>query len=175
MRYLASCVLAIALLTPLRTWAGPLEVAALVAGTGAGFVVHEAGHELMGRALGNPPAWHWTDATWTTKSRSNIAPIAMAGFGAEGLASEVCTLAVNHSNSFCVGLKMHYLINTAQYVVRSAFFAPGGHGDFTNLSHSDRNVAYAIITAHLAWTVLELAAPDAVPAWLTAEGITVRW
>ncbi|MEK7471330.1 MAG: hypothetical protein AAB623_01630 [Patescibacteria group bacterium] len=115
------------------------KTAGFVAGFASGLGFHELGHEAMAKLEG--AEMHWSDTNWSTNaSPATLRNIAIAGFGAQILSTEVMlgTNIIPKDNSFVLGWLTFNILNTVQYVVTDNL-RNGGYGDFETLRNNGGN------------------------------------
>lgn len=109
-----------------------------IAGAIAGLASHELGHEVVARFEGAD--MHWSGTSWSTDtSPSALRNIAIAGFGAQVLSTEVIlgVDAIPKDNAFVLGWLTFNILNTVQYAAMDSL--QGGHGDFETLRKNGAN------------------------------------
>lgn len=109
-------------------------------GLAAGLISHELlGHETMAKLEGAD--MHWNGTKWSTNaSPSALRNIAMAGFGAQVLSTEILlgVDAIPKDNSFVLGWLTYNILNAVYYTAADSL-QKGGCGDFETLRNNGTN------------------------------------
>lgn len=103
-------------------WNLTKKATSFLAGVGTGYVIHEAGHHVMANELGEDISWSQQNKgiCWWVEdsSSSNLRKIALAGFGADVLGSNIImgTKRIPKDNSYVLGILAFELINPLLYI-----------------------------------------------------------
>ena len=112
------------------------------AGFLAGLAFHELGHEVVGRLEG--AEMHWSGTEWNTNaSPSDMRRIAIAGFGAQILSTEIILGVedIPKDNAFVLGWLGYNILNGIYYVVQDQIHSDG-YDDIKTLRNNGFDTTY---------------------------------
>ena len=154
-----------------------------IAGVASGLVFHELGHEAMARFEGVDMRWSGTTNWRTSASPAAMRNIAIGGFGAQVLSTEIMlgVDAIPKDNAFILGWLAFNVLNVANYMIKDEVC--GGYGDFETLRNNGMNTDFLKVglLAHAALSAYRLYKnPKFIPYVGMARdelvlGLTWRW
>lgn len=163
------------------------KTAGFVAGLASGFLLHEAGHEIVGLVEGVHMSWSGGfDPRWTayTNDHEKLRRVAIAGFGAEIVSAEIIlgVDAIPKDNAFVLGVLTYAILNPVIYLLRDNL-QHGGYGDYETLRNNGANVdlikvgmlAHAALSAYRLYKNPKFIPYVQVTKNEIAMGLTWRW
>lgn len=161
------------------------KVAGFTGGFMAGFVGHELGHQVVASLQGTEMTWSSGYNKWWahTDNRTELRNIALGGFAAEVLGSEIVLgyEKIPKDNSFVLGYLFWNIFNPLLYTVKNE--TQGGYGDLKTIDRcgwGDRYIE-TVIVGHALLSAYRLFSKKEVPIFIKGTydevliGFTFRW